>query len=180
MTHPRRDIAQSSYTSLRQIAAASLCLLAAAGFAACGEDPPRDDGLCEPGDPTDGRDCEFVGSECICPSTGDCAIYCVDQCSLQCAGSGSCDFLCEDACDANCTGSGNCKVEVAHASTVSCTGSGDCDVICHGDCSVACPGSATCTVTCAPTAVCDINITNCSGEVTDCPENTSVCNGGCP
>jgi hypothetical protein len=162
--------------------AAALFLGAVGLFAACDDDPPPYyyDGICEPGDPAGGRDCECIGSDCICPSSGDCAIYCVDNCSLQCAGSGSCDFLCDAACDVKCTGSGNCVSEVPHGSKVACTGSGDCDVLCHGDCSVACPGSGTCTVTCAPGAICDLEITNCEGVEECAGGSTLVCNGGCP
>lgn len=169
--------------TVRQALAAAIYLAAALGFWACADDPPPPppaDGVCEPGDPAGGLDCECVGDECICPSTGDCAIYCVDNCTLQCAGSGSCDFLCDAACDVACTGSGNCFSDVPGGSTIDCTGSGDCHTVCHGDCTVACPGSATCTVECAPMATCNLEITNCSGEIEECADGSLACNGACP
>lgn len=148
-------------------------------FAACGDDGPSGhDGDCAIGDPIDGRDCECNGNECICPSTGDCAILCAAECDLQCAGSGSCEFDCGPDCAASCTGSGNCDIEVGSGSIVSCTGSGDCDVTCHGDCTVRCPGSGTCTIFCDPEVVCDFE--SCSGNVETCPDGVQVCQGSCP
>ncbi len=155
-------------------------LAALAMIVASCEDDPHDGGPydCAVGDPIEGRECECTGNECVCPSSGDCAVYCVDDCGLQCAGSGSCDFLCTYDCDVNCTGSGNCDVEVGQGSTITCSGSGDCDITCTGDCSVACPGSATCTVHCAVDATCQLE--PCSGEVQQCPNDVQICNGGCP
>lgn len=158
--------------------ATMLALTAMAPLACEDEETLDDDDVCVPGDPHDGLNCECTGDDCICPSTGDCAIYCVDECSLQCAGSGNCEFLCVDDCVVACTGSGNCDSEVGPGSSVSCTGSGDCDVVCTGDCSVACPGSATCTVHCTPEATCTLE--NCSSEVHECAEDISICNGACP
>jgi hypothetical protein len=159
------------------IASLSLVL---AGFAACSDDPPpRGDGDdCLIGDPFEGSACECNGNECVCPSSGDCAIFCIASCSLQCAGSGNCDFDCGPDCEASCTGSGNCDIEVGPGSSVSCTGSGDCDVTCEGDCTVQCPGSGTCTIYCAEGAVCDFD--SCSGNVEQCPLGVQVCQGNCP
>jgi hypothetical protein len=154
--------------------------LAALPFAACGDDPDFDDDDCEIGSPLEGPTCECSGADCVCPSSGDCAINCIEGCNLQCAGSGSCDFFCIAGCNTECTGSGNCFVNVGDGSNVACTGSGDCDVLCEGECSVTCPGSATCTVGCAPNTTCSITIDKCSGSVTDCPDGVKVCNGGCP
>jgi hypothetical protein len=122
--------------------------------------------------------CECVGSECVCPASGDCVVDCIDDCDLQCAGSGNCDFVCGDLCSASCTGSGECLVTVGDDSDVSCTGSGGCEVECHGDCTVACPGSGACTVYCAPGIACDI--TGCSDSVQSCPEEVLVCGTSCP
>ncbi|WP_437293043.1 hypothetical protein [Sorangium sp. So ce426] len=133
------------------VVALSLLALLWGGIAACGDDPADD---CTVGDPNEGPTCECNGAECICPSSGDCAIFCTAECGLQCAGSGSCDFDCGPDCDIACTGSGNCTLTVGHGSTVDCTGSGDCDVVCKGDCDVRCPGSGDCVVHCEPGAVC--------------------------
>ena len=123
--------------------------------------------------------CECVGADCVCPSTGDCAVNCIDACDLQCAGSGNCDFECGGGCLASCTGSGECEVDVGGSSTVECTGSGDCDVACHGDCTVRCPGSGDCIVRCDPDA--DCNMESCSGSVTDCGDGVSICGtAACP
>lgn len=123
--------------------------------------------------------CECRGAECVCPSSGDCAILCAADCDLQCAGSGNCDFECGDGCIADCTSSGLCQVDVGHASTVQCTGSGDCDIACHGDCTVRCPGSGDCIMRCEPDSTC--NMEACSGEVTDCGGGISICGGtACP
>ncbi len=150
------------------------------GMAACGDDPPDNDGDddCSIGDPIEGPTCECDGASCVCPSSGDCGILCLTACDLQCAGSGSCDFVCSDDCDAACTGSGNCDVTVGASSHVACTGSGDCDVTCVGDCTVSCPGSGTCTIYCEPGVLCDFE--TCSGSAEDCGGGVQVCNGNCP
>lgn len=134
------------------VVALSLLALLWSGIAACGDDPPEHD--CTVGDPNEGPTCECDGADCVCPSSGDCAIFCVADCDLQCAGSGSCDFDCGPGCDVACTGSGNCVLTVGDGSTVDCTGAGDCDVACRGDCDVRCPGSGECVVHCEPGAVC--------------------------
>lgn len=122
--------------------------------------------------------CECTGAACVCPSSGDCAINCVDMCDLQCAGSGNCDFECGPMCLAACTGSGVCFVSVGDDSTVDCPGASGCDVVCDGDCTVQCPGSGECAVQCLPGFVC--NITQCSGSLQSCPDGLSICNGECP
>jgi hypothetical protein len=165
------------WRNLHRVGATLALGWACALVGACGDDPPPDDDDCTVGDPLEGPTCECSGTSCVCPSSGDCGIHCITDCDLQCAGSGSCDFDCTTGCDVACTGSGNCDVEVGGDSNVECTGSGDCDVTCTGDCTVKCPGSATCTVRCADDAAC--NVESCSGEVTSCPENVQVCNGGC-
>jgi hypothetical protein len=101
----------------------------------------EDDGECV-------GDCVCEGSDCVCPSTGDCQIHCGDDCNLTCAGSGNCDFICDVACDVACTNTGECLVDVQAGSTVACTSSGDCYVTCRGDCDVDCAGSGDCIVYC--------------------------------
>jgi hypothetical protein len=123
-------------------------------------------------------DCECRGTECQCPSSGDCLVDCAADCDLACTGSGDCDFVCGPDCAASCPGSGMCLLDVGAASSVSCTGSGGCDVACHGDCTVDCPGSGVCVARCAEGAVCTFD--RCSGEVVECPGRVQVCNGSCP
>jgi hypothetical protein len=156
-----------------------LALAALPSAIGCSDDEETHHGVpaCTPGDPVTGLSCDCTGAECVCPSAGDCAIHCVDACSLQCAGSGSCIFDCAEDCQVACTGSGNCTVDVGPGSTVDCTGSGDCDVDCLGDCDVSCPGSATCTVHCLEGSICTLE--NCPSEVAECPNGVSVCNGAC-
>jgi hypothetical protein len=125
-----------------------------------------------------GGEFECSGAECVCPSSGDCRIHCLDACDLQCAGSGACDFICDDGCNVSCTGSGSCVVSVGDDSTVSCPGSGGCDVDCNGDCTIDCPGSGDCIARCEPGFACSIE--RCSGNVIDCPNGVKVCNGACP
>jgi hypothetical protein len=140
---------------------------------ACGDD---DDGGGARGDVV------CSGSECQCPSTGDCAVDCVGDCALACTGSGDCGFSCGAGCDASCPGSGLCIVDVGHQSTVSCTGSGGCDVVCHGDCVVECPGSGDCVVHCAENDEGDpfaCEITRCE-NVEVCDDGVQVCNARCP
>jgi hypothetical protein len=121
---------------------------------------------------------ECRGTECVCPSSGDCVIDCLDACDLQCAGSGACDFVCDDGCLVSCTGSGPCISSVGHASTVSCPGAGGCDVDCNGDCTLDCPGSGTCIARCEPGFACAIE--RCGAGTTTCPTGELVCNGACP
>jgi hypothetical protein len=153
------------------VATALAALAAVVPFGGCGGS------ACEPGDPNGGLSCECVGNDCICPSSGDCAILCTDLCDLQCAGSGNCDFVCGAGCLTSCTGAGNCLITVGPGSEVDCTGSGNCDIECEGDCTVSCPGQGTCTVHCAPDAVCEID--QCSDNVQTCPDGSVVCGGGC-
>jgi hypothetical protein len=122
-------------------------------------------------------DCQCSGNECVCPSTGDCAVDCTDACDLQCAGSGDCDFACSNGCQASCTGSGECLVVAGDDSLISCTGSGDCDITCVGDCVVECPGSGVCIARCDAGFNCEI--TRCE-DVVSCPDGVQVCNGACP
>lgn len=186
VTHPpgfntRRRRTPMMRMTFRHVAALFALSLAAFPFAACGSDPEFYDlEDCEIGSPLEGSTCECSGADCVCPSSGDCAINCVEGCNLQCAGSGSCDFFCAAGCNTECTGSGNCDIDVGDDSNVACTGSGDCDVTCAGKCKVTCPGSATCTVGCAPNTTCTITIDKCSGEVQDCAGGVKVCNGSCP
>ena len=123
--------------------------------------------------------CECRGTECACPSSGDCFVGCVGDCDLSCTGSGDCDFECTEGCQASCPGSGACVLDVGPVSSVSCTGSGGCDVLCQGDCDVECPGSGVCVVRC-PVADAVCTIERCSGDVIDCGGGVAVCNGSCP
>lgn len=145
---------------------ASTLVLAPLLLPSCGDD---DDGGCRGG-------CECRGDECVCPSTGDCAVECVADCDLQCAGSGDCYFGCGDDCLTTCTGSGNCIIDVGEGSVVECTGAGDCDIACHGDCSVHCPGSGDCIVRCHEGVVCDF--VACERNAIECPDGVLVCGGG--
>lgn len=142
------------------------CTLAAVALPACGHDD-----VCEGA-------CECSGLDCACPSSGDCYVDCISDCNLDCSGSGDCEFECGPGCDVACTGSGECLVSVGDESTISCPGSGGCDVFCDGDCSVSCPGSGVCYLECVPGAICEL--TNCSDTVMSCPDDISVCGGGCP
>lgn len=163
----------------RHIVALFALALGWGGIAACGDDPPPDHYDCSIGDPLEGTTCECNGNDCVCPSSGDCGILCIDSCDLQCAGSGSCHFICDDACDVACTGSGDCLAEVGVASSIACTGSGDCEARCDGDCAVNCTGSGACTVRCAVGAVCTLE--GCSGgPIQDCGNGVQVCGGACP
>jgi hypothetical protein len=159
----------------------ALVALTFATFISCGSDEDDYDdgaGVCRIGDPVLGRDCACNSNDCICPSSGDCALHCISFCSLQCAGSGNCEFDCGASCDTSCTGSGNCLIEVGPDSDVACTGSGNCDITCIGDCSVRCPGQGTCVVRCGPDATCAIE--QCSGDVETCSDGVQVCQGNCP
>ena len=136
-----------------------------------GDDPPP------PYDNYASGDVECRGTDCVCPSTGNCQLQCVGACNLQCAGSGDCDFSCDTGCQTACTGSGDCTVRVGDGGVVQCTGSGDCEVFCDGDCTVECPGSGRCIQHCAPGARCDM--TRCGSSVDACPSDTQVCDGAC-
>lgn len=144
-------------------AASRICLFA---LLACGDDDTHTAG-----------DVACNGSECQCPSTGDCRVDCARECDLSCTGSGDCDFQCGEACEASCPGSGACVVAVGHGSSVDCSGSGGCDVSCSGDCSVDCPGSGECIVRCAQDA--DCSLMRCENP-TECSQHVWACNGPCP
>jgi hypothetical protein len=171
----------ASEVSMRNRSALLVCAVLALGATHCGDDGTyyggSGPGDCSIGDPVEGPTCECSGDECVCPSSGDCAIYCIDSCGLQCAGSGSCEFDCIDGCDVSCTGAGNCDLEVGHDSTVSCTGSGDCDITCFGDCTIDCPGSGTCRARCADEYEC--NFFGCAEDGETCENGDVVCNGSC-
>jgi hypothetical protein len=141
-----------------KIAALGLCLATLGG---CGDDDVR--GYCEDGH------CACSGDACVCPSTGDCAIECEEDCELTCAGSGDCSFGCGEGCLAECTNSGNCAVAIGEQASARCLGAGDCDVRCSGACSVACLGSGDCDLTCLGDA---------PGPM-QCRDATHAC-GGCP
>jgi hypothetical protein len=167
------DIAQFVSRTMGLLLVPSLLVVA------CGDDDePYGPPPCRIGDPVEGLTCDCSGTECVCPSSGDCAISCVSECVLQCAGSGNCTFHCAADCQASCTGSGNCTMVVGNGSTVSCTGSGDCDITCEADCTVSCPGQGTCTVYCQPGASC--GIADCPNAPESCPDDVLVCNGTCP
>lgn len=138
-------------------------LLAAAAIQGCGDDSSGE--------------FECRGSDCVCPSSGDCRIDCAGECDLRCAGSGACDFSCGDDCDVACTGSGPCAVSIGDAGDVACTGSGGCDVACGGDCAIDCPGSGACIARCEPGFTCTLQ---CPEGAASCPDGVQVCNRPCP
>jgi hypothetical protein len=123
-------------------------------------------------------DCVCTGTDCTCPSSGDCTIHCGDDCDLSCTGSGNCDFICDVACNVSCSSSGECLADVLGGSTIACTGSGDCEITCRGDCTVDCPGSGVCLVHCLEGSNCEI--TNCPMDVNECDAETMICNDACP